>query len=56
MAPILAFVLVVRIALYPDLPPITIGAYETQKECEEAGRSLDQTTRVILKMTCEIRI
>ena len=47
-------ILVVRVAMFPDMPPIHIDTFETYTECREAGAKLDKSTRIILTLTCEI--
>ncbi len=51
---LLPVMLVVRIALFPDLPPIHVEAFESEGECITAGKKLDKSTPVILVIRCEV--
>ena len=51
---LLPLVLVIRIALFPDMTPIHFARFESEKECAAAAADLDQTTRVRLVLSCEI--
>ena len=51
---ILPIVLVLRLALLPDLPPIQVDRYETVKECQAVAKEIDESTRLILVYHCQI--
>ena len=56
MTPVLAIVLVVRLALFPELPPIHVERFESERECHRAAALLDQSTPLVLILTCEIDV
>jgi hypothetical protein len=51
-----AYILVIRIALYPDLPPIVVDTFELRRECTRAGEAIDRSTTVKLIISCETRV
>lgn len=55
MSTVLAICLMVRVAMFPDMVPIQMGAYETEKDCLRAAAELDNSTLVILDLRCEVR-
>jgi len=48
-------ILVVSLALYPWLPSIVAGEFETKGDCMKAAAALDQSAPLLLRMTCEVR-
>lgn len=51
---VLPLILVIRIVLFPDMPPIHIDRFESEKECAVAAAALDKSTPVRLVLSCEI--
>ena len=51
---LLPIILLIRIAMFPGLPPIEAGRFESEKECAAAAAKVDASTPVILVLTCEI--
>jgi hypothetical protein len=49
---LLPLVLAMEIVLFPDLPTILIGSFETEVECTAFAEKLDQSTPILLRLTC----
>ncbi|HOW46163.1 MAG TPA: hypothetical protein P5305_04090 [Rubrivivax sp.] len=54
MQAVLAVVLVVRLALFPSLPPIHVERFETEYDCHKAAWALDHSTELELQLSCEV--
>lgn len=50
----LVVVLVVRLAVFPDMTPIQVERFSSEKECKAAAKQLDSSTDLILVLTCEV--
>ena len=45
---LLPIILIIRVVAFPDLPPILVGAYETEKACKLAFAEIDASVPTIL--------
>lgn len=54
MHTLLVVVLVVRLAMLPDMAPIQVERFRTEKECRAASQELDSSTQLILILSCEV--
>lgn len=52
----LPLILVIRVALFPDMVPIHYMRFESESECRVAAIALDKRTNVILLLSCEVDI
>jgi len=50
----LPVVLIARAALFPDMPPVQVDRFASERECRAAGAALDSSTLVILVLSCEV--
>lgn len=48
-------VLIVSLALYPWLPHVKAGEYQTEYDCVKAAEELRQTTVLELSATCAVK-
>ena len=50
----LPIVLVMRVALFPDMPPVQVDRFARELECRTESDQLDRSTPVILILECEV--
>ena len=50
----LPVVLIVRAALFPDMPPVQVDRFASERECRMESVQLDRSTPVILILECEV--
>lgn len=48
----LAITLFVWVVAFPNLPPILVDRFETEKQCAAAAAELDKSTPVVLRLLC----
>jgi hypothetical protein len=51
----LPIVLFVHLVLFPNIPWIQVDRFETESDCREAAKKLDESTPLTLQLTCSVR-